>query len=268
MRTTGVFLAFMLFGGVALAQRSVIIDDLTSNEVKAAIAAGKTTLVFYVGGTQENEYVPETEFNGPTKDAVVLGKHNIVANYVARRIAETLGNALAYSAFPHAPMGQPLTGGTVGLTEETYAAVLRDVVNSAVSAGFKVIVLETDHGGGKNILKKVAEDSDRRLSAKGVRVYNFNVYDKAKEQMIEHISSLKGAPELCRTADKLTRCHTIVDDAAEVLFLDKENRWVRKDKIAPVLATLVTPELGRVLIEQKVTIAVTHIRNAVASAQR
>ena len=47
--------AFLLSSGDALAQStSVMIDDLTTAEVQAAIDAGKTTAIYYVGGTHQN----------------------------------------------------------------------------------------------------------------------------------------------------------------------------------------------------------------------
>jgi hypothetical protein len=49
--------------------QSVYIEDLTWPEVKAAIAAGKTTAIIYAGSTEQN---------GPH---LALGKHNFVAHY-------------------------------------------------------------------------------------------------------------------------------------------------------------------------------------------
>lgn len=121
----------LLTSGTALAQStSVMIDDLTTTEVQAAIDAGKTTAVYYVGGTHQS---------GP---AVALGKHNLLATLLSRRVAETLGNALAYPPNPYAPAGDPIekTGhmrfaGTISVSHETLAAVSRDVVISALACG-------------------------------------------------------------------------------------------------------------------------------------
>ena len=75
---------------------SVMIEDLTTTEVADAIAAAKTTAIYYVGGAHENG------------DAVAIGKHNILVNHLARRIAEELGNALVYPINPYAPAGDPV----------------------------------------------------------------------------------------------------------------------------------------------------------------
>src|SRR5205814_8136107 len=82
---------------LALAQpKSVFIADLTWPEVKQAIASGKTTAIYYAGSTEQN---------GPH---MALGKHNVVAAYVAGRIAERPGNALGYPVVPLPPNGDPL----------------------------------------------------------------------------------------------------------------------------------------------------------------
>ena len=69
------------------------IEDLTWPEVKAAIAAGKTTAIIYAGTTEQNGA------------HMALGKHNFIAHYAAGEIAQKLGNALVYPTMPFAPTG-------------------------------------------------------------------------------------------------------------------------------------------------------------------
>src|SRR6266849_1132870 len=109
--------------GLALAQ-SVFIADLTWPEVKQAIASGKTTAIYYAGSTEQN---------GPH---MVLGKHNVIAGYLAGRIAEELGNALVYPVLPFAPTGDHMKfPGSVTLSDQTFAAIAREVAASMLSAG-------------------------------------------------------------------------------------------------------------------------------------
>ena len=97
MRRVAFVGAVLLSSTTAMAQsNSVMIDDLTTTEVQAAIDNGKTTAVYFVGGTHQN---------GP---AVVLGKHNLLARHLSQRVAEELGNALAYPPNPYAPAGDPI----------------------------------------------------------------------------------------------------------------------------------------------------------------
>jgi creatinine amidohydrolase len=78
-------LILLLLPSVVLAQsKSVLIEDLTWTEVRDAIAAGKTTAIYYAASTEQN---------GP---GLALGKHIFIAHYAAQRIAEELGNALVY----------------------------------------------------------------------------------------------------------------------------------------------------------------------------
>jgi len=137
---------------------SLFIEDLTWEEVAAALKAGKTTAIFYIGGGEQN---------GPH---LAFGKHNAVARHVAERIAKELGNALIYSVLPFSPSGDPSKKagqmafpGTSSITDETYGMVARDIVLSAATAGFRDIILIGDHGGGQNVLKQTAASLDARL---------------------------------------------------------------------------------------------------------
>src|SRR5437763_5577400 len=142
--------------GVRADTRSLLIEDMTWTEVRNAIAGGKTTAIYYAGSIEQN---------GP---GLALGKHLFLAHYIAQRIAERLGNALVYPTMPFAPTGDPVkkTGhlrfpGSVNVSEETFAAVARDVALSAISAGFTNVLLMGDHGGGQKTLETVAKAMDQ-----------------------------------------------------------------------------------------------------------
>ena len=253
-------LILSLLPSLVVAQsQSVLIEDLTWTEVRDAIAAGKTTAIYYAGSTEQN---------GP---GLALGKHNFIAHYVAQRIAEELGNALVYPTMPYAPAGDPIkkTGhmrfpGTVSVAEETFAAVARDVALSAISAGFKNVALMGDHGGGQQTLKKVAKVLNAEWSAKGAHVYHISdLYYKEKEQMKEYLTK----------RNMVIDAHAGIDDTSEVMFVDKDNKWVRKDKLAPDDGkmgvsgnpTQASAELGKMFVEFKIKNAVTQIRSFIAN---
>src|SRR5580658_11381082 len=87
-------LSFLLICGTLMAQtKSLLIEDMTWTEVRDAIAAGKTTAIYYAASTEQN---------GP---GVALGKHVFIAHYLSQRIAARLGNALVYPTMPFAPTG-------------------------------------------------------------------------------------------------------------------------------------------------------------------
>ena len=240
---------------------SLFIEDLTWPEVRAAIAGGKTTAIYYAGSTEQN---------GPH---MVLGKHNFIARYVAERIAKELGNALVYPVLPFAPTGDAAarTGhmrfpGSVTLSNATYGAVAREVALSAISAGFKNVALMGDHGGGQDALKQVAAELDRAWSARGVRVhYVGDLYFKSEQEAREYLSK----------QGKKMGTHAGISDTSELLYLDRNGKWLRRDKLAagekesgvdgdPREASA---ELGKTILEFKVQAAVAQIRR-LAGAKR
>jgi creatinine amidohydrolase len=259
MKSLTFVLVLLFLPSVVLAQsKSILIEDLTWTEVRDAIAAGKTTAIYYAGSTEQN---------GP---GLALGKHIFIAHYTAQRIAEELGNALVYPTIPYAPAGDPIkkTGhmrfpGTVSLSEDTFGAVAREVALSAIAAGFKNVALMGDHGGGQQTLKKVAEALNAEWSPKGVHVYYISdLYYKEKEQMKEYLTK----------RNMVIDEHAGIDDTSEVMFVDKDNKWVRKDKLAPDNGkmgvrgdpTQASTGLGKMFVEFKIRNAVNQIRSLTA----
>lgn len=255
LASTFILLFFTL--SAAAQSKSVLIEDLTWTEVRDAIVAGKTTAIYYAGSTEQN---------GPH---MALGKHNFIAHYVAQRIAEELGNALVWPVMPFGPTGDiaKKSGhmrfpGSVSVSEETFGAVAREVALSAIAAGFKNVVLMGDHGGDQEPLKKVAEALNTEWSPKGINVYYIpDLYYKEKEQMKEYLTKRNMAIDE----------HAGIDDTSEVMFIDNDKRWVRKDKLAPDDGKMgvigdprqATAELGKMFIEFKIKNAVAQIRSLV-----
>jgi creatinine amidohydrolase len=66
-------------------------EMMTWPEVKAALASGKTTALFYTGGTEQR---------GPQN---VNGGHNLMAKATVKAIAQRLGNAIAMPVLPYTP---------------------------------------------------------------------------------------------------------------------------------------------------------------------
>src|SRR3977135_3747223 len=168
---------------------TVWIDDLTWPEVRDAIAAGKRTAIIYVGSSEQN---------GPH---MVIGKHNFVARALAQRIAEALGDALIYPILPYAVAGNALTRtghmrfpGTVTLPPEVFFGVVRGVGQSALTAGFKVVAMMGDHGGGQDELALAAKELNNEARAQGARVlFIGDLYAKSRAQMSE-ILAKRGLP--------------------------------------------------------------------------
>ena len=189
----------------------------------------------------------------------VLGKHNVIASYVAGRIATELGNALVAPVLPFAPTGEHIRfPGTVTLSDSTFAAVAREVGASMFSAGFRTVCFMGDHGGGQEALKAVAMELDRQGWSKGRRAYYIgDAYYKAEAQIHAYLVTRKLPPG----------AHAGIEDTAQLMFLDRGQNWVRRDKLSAADEKSgvdgdprrATPELGKIFLDIKVKSAVAQI---------
>jgi creatinine amidohydrolase len=280
MKPLAVVALFLLLSPALKAQtNSLRIEDLTWTEVRDAIAAGKTTAIYYAASTEQN---------GP---GVALGKHVFIAHYLGSKIAAQLGNALVYPTMPFAPTGDwGLTGsgvidpakktghmryaGSVNLGEDTFGAVAHDVALSAISAGFKNVVLMCDHGGpAQSQLEKVAKNMNAEWAPKGIHVYYIpDLYFKEKDVMKEYMQK-HGLP---------VDSHAGTDDTSELLYVDKivngaSPKWIRSDKLINAHEgdgtgvdgdeTKATLELGKMFTDAKVSLAVNQIKQLVAAGK-
>ena len=113
-------------------------EMMTWPEVKAAMAAGKTTALVYTGGTEQR---------GPQN---VNGGHTLMGREIVKAIALRLGNAIAMPVLPYTPNNASADlPGTIGLTPEILAVVLERIVEQSMTTGFKNVVIMGDHGGGQ-----------------------------------------------------------------------------------------------------------------------
>ena len=102
--------------GAEPSQTPVMMEEMTTTEVRDAINAGKTTVLVFNGST---------EASGP---ALALGKHVVRARYLAERIARELGNALVAPVMPFAPTSdESRFPGTVNLSADTFSRVNEEV---------------------------------------------------------------------------------------------------------------------------------------------
>ena len=258
------FLIAMIIAAVpAYAQvRSVWIDDLTWWEVRDAIAGGKRTAIIYTGSSEQN---------GPH---MVIGKHNFIAHYTAQRIAEELGDALVYPTLPFAVTGNAIarTGhmrfpGSVTLPPEVFLGVVRGVAQSALTAGFKVVALMGDHGGGEEELALAAKELDVQSRPDGARVlYIGDLYTKTEAQFRDMLAK-RGLPS--------KEQHAGIPDTSELLYLEAPGKWIHKDKFAAAneatgvrgSPAFASPELGKIYLDLKVENAVNQIRSLLASGK-
>lgn len=246
-------------------------EMMTWPEVKAAMATGKTTALFYTGGTEQK---------GPQN---VNGGHTLVARATVRLIAERLGNAIAMPVLPFTPNEASADlPGTIGLTNDILAVVLERVAEQALVTGFKNVILMGDHGGGQPaVYKTVAEKLNAKYAPRGAHVYYCDdVYEKSKAEFDSYLIA-RGIP---------AGGHGAVTDTSEMLNLGGE-AWVRKELIATALGDpapgsgrdpkvarvnngitgdgrKANADLGRVWTEMKVNDAVKQIQGFIGSAPK
>jgi creatinine amidohydrolase len=238
---------------------SVFIEDLTSTEVQDEITAGKTTAIYCAGSTEQNG------------SHLVLGKHNFISRYIAERVAIELGNALVYPIMPFAPTGDPLARtkhmrypGSINVSDNVFASVAHDVALSAISSGFKNVMLMGDHGGGQKALESVAASLDSEWTQRGVHIYYVpDLYFKSKENMKEYLTKNNLPADV----------HAGIDDTSELLFIDKDRTLVRISNLKSTNDEVkrgkgiseASRELGEIFIGYKIKNAVDQIRSLLSN---
>ena len=138
---------------------SVVLEDLTAAELRDRIAAGTTTVLIPIGGTEQN---------GPH---MALGKHNQRVKLLAGRIAERLGHTVVAPVIAYVPEGaiNPATQhmrwtGTISIPEAAFEAMLEGAVRSLRQHGFLDLVLLADHGGTLKPTERVAVKLNREFA--------------------------------------------------------------------------------------------------------
>jgi creatinine amidohydrolase len=133
-------------------------EMMTWPEVKAALAAGKTTALVYTGGTEQR---------GPQN---VNGGHTLMARATVRAIALKLGNAIAMPVLAYSPnRASADLPGTIGLSAEVFGQVLTEIAEQSIITGFRNVILMGDHGGGQpQVFASVARKLDQKYADPGV----------------------------------------------------------------------------------------------------
>lgn len=155
----------------AAAPATVMLEELTSPELAAKIAAGMTTILVPIGGTEQN---------GPH---MALGKHNARARVLAERIARKLGNALVAPVVAYVPEGNvsPPTAhmqypGTITLPAPAYRTLLEYAARSFRAHGFRDIVFLGDSGDYQKDNQAVASALAKEWAGTPVRVHAIAEY--------------------------------------------------------------------------------------------
>jgi len=236
---------------------SVQLEDLSWLELRERIAAGTTTALVPIGGTEQN---------GPH---MLLGKHNLRVRLLASRIADRLGNAIVAPVLAYVPEGaiEPPTlhmryAGTISIPQAAFEATLEGAARSLRRHGLRDIVFLGDHGGYHASLERVAAKLNREWGT-AARVHALPEYYRAAQVDFAAMLKARGF-----SADEIGP-HAGLADTALMLALDPSQvrmklaagrpRGPAADGVAgdPRRATT---ELGQVGVEHIVQATVAAIR--------
>lgn len=240
------------------AGETVFLDELTWTEVRDAVAAGRTTVIVPVGGTEQS---------GPH---MALGKHNVRAHVLAGRIAGRLGNALVAPVVAYVPEGDVAGtaghirfAGTISVAPEAFRGVLEGAARSLRRAGFRDVVLIGDHGGYQSDLAAVAAKLNREWASTPVRVHHVAEYYRAATEPFAAALRQRGLSE--------AQIGSHAGSADTALMLAVDPRLVRADRLAQPPAAAegtygdprpATAALGQIGVDLIVAASVNAIRTA------
>ena len=244
--------------GAAAASPGVYLEEMTSPELRDRIAAGTTTALVPIGGTEQS---------GPH---IVLGKHNVRARVLAGRIAAKLGDAVVAPVVAYVPEGAiapPAAhmrfAGTISIPDAAFEALLESTAQSLCRHGIRDVFFLGDHGGYQASEARAAARVNRSNGA--CRAHALGAYYDAATTTFDADLKRRGF------ADAEIGTHAGLADTALSLAVDPA--LVRPAQVAAgapggVRAgvhgdpTRATAELGRIGVERIVDASVAAIRAA------
>jgi creatinine amidohydrolase len=241
---------------------TVWMEDMTWMDVRDAFARGKKSVIVSTGGMEPN---------GPW---LALGKHNFVLKANCDAIARKLGDALCAPIVPFVPEGgfEPKSGhmttiGTISLREETFQALLTDIVTSYKLHGFEKIILIGDSGGNVTGMKTVAEKLNAQWNAKPtvVHVPEYYAYNTVAQLLTELGVTREGMKEDALHDDPGITLNMFITDPNSV-------RWEQRVKAGKATINGVSIadkaknlELAKKIVEMRATNTVAAIKKALAA---
>jgi creatinine amidohydrolase len=241
---------------------TVWLEEMTWMDVRDALKAGKTTIIISTGGIEPN---------GPW---LALGKHNYVLKANCNAIARKLGNALCAPIVPFVPegnlepkSGHMLTAGTITMREETFEAMLTDMVESFKVNGFQNIILIGDSGGNVTGMKNVAQQLTARWNGTPVVAHIPEYYD------YDSVAKLLNEMGVTKPEMKGDNLHDDPGITMNMMVTDPESvRWQARVKAgkATINGVSITDkakalEIGKKIVDMRATNAAALIRKAIAN---
>jgi creatinine amidohydrolase/Fe(II)-dependent formamide hydrolase-like protein len=232
---------------------TVFIDELTWEETRDAMKAGKTTVIVPTGGTEKNGY------------HMVLGKHNYVVTHTANLMARRLGNALVAPTVQYVPEGDPdrQVPGAISLPSPAYDMLLDAAARSLKVHGFTDILFIGDSGGNQAGMTNVAEKLNEEWKGTSVKVFALTDYYNASR--IYYRAWLQAA---FGYDEDTAGSHAGITDTSQMMFIRPSG--IRKDQIRPWGGaqdsgvsgdpSKATAEIGKMGVEFKVNAGISQYK--------
>jgi creatinine amidohydrolase len=240
-------------GTPSQAPDTVFIEELTWEETRDALKAGKTTVIIPTGGTEKNGY------------HMILGKHNYIVTHGANMMARRLKNALVAPTIQYVPEGDPdrASPGTISLPSPAYDMLLDAAARSLKAHGFTDILFIGDSGGNQQGMRDVSQKLTEEWKDAGVRVFALtDYYEGGREHYRAWMEAAFGYD------DTIVGSHAGISDTSQMLHVRAAG--IRKDQITPWGGpadsgvtgdpTKATADIGRMGLEFKVNAALNQYR--------
>jgi creatinine amidohydrolase len=239
---------------------TVWMEDMTWMDVRDALKAGKTTAIIATGGMEPN---------GPW---LATGKHNFVLKANCEAIARKLGNALCAPIVKFVPEGRidPPSGhmaspGTISMREETFRAILTDIVASLRQHGFKQIFLIGDSGGNQSGQRAVADSLNTLWKAEPLVAHIQEYYDYAgvANYMKDH-GITEGVAENLHD-DPIITLNMFMADPSSVRYEERVKAKKASINGVSVADRKKNLELGKTIVDFRAASTVDAINKAIAN---
>ena len=232
---------------------TVFIDELTWEENRDAMKAGKTVFIVPIGGTEKNGY------------HMVMGKHNYTVTHAANVMARKLKNALVTPVIQFVPEGDPdrQNPGGISLPSPAYDMLLDAVARSLKAHGATDILFIGDSGGNQPGMTAVATKLNEEWKGGTTKAYALTAYyEEGREHYRAWMHAAFGYD------DDVIGSHAGISDTAQMLHVNPAG--IRKNMLMPWGGpkdsgvsgdpTKATAEIGRMGIEFKVNAAISQYK--------
>jgi creatinine amidohydrolase/Fe(II)-dependent formamide hydrolase-like protein len=240
---------------------TVFIEEMTWEETRDALKAGKRTVIVPIGGTEKNGY------------HMILGKHNYVVTFAANQMARKLGNTLVAPTIQYVPEGNPDNSGPgiISLPSPAYDMLLDAAARSLKAHGFTEILFIGDSGGNQAGMTNVATKLNEEWKDQGAKAYALTGY--YEDGRVHYRAWMEAA---FGYDDAIIGSHAGISDTSQMLHVRPAG--IRKDQIKPWGGPAdsgvsgdpmkATAEIGRMGIAFKVNAAINQYRTLKAPPRR